>query len=377
MTGQKSHTFKFAREVRFSLPEQLLSPPYDLRDEMTWVDFSSTENPLGTPASFRKDIARSTANGVLAFAPDRDAHTLRSVLARIFGLTVDHFLVGATPSGMIRAAAQAFNPCRVGVSLPCRTETVISIANAGHIVQRVESPAGFVTPDANTLAAQGIHIDAAVLANPSFPTSRLLSRSTLLSYLDTCDWVVVDERSIELTLGGETMASLVNRYPNLIVVQSFNEQYALYGEQVSYCIACPETIAHIANFFDCSCVTMIPEIIAEDSFAEHEKLDRVREFLDSEIPWLQCMLSLIPGITIYPAEANYVLCSFHQANGLTLGVSSAEELRERLQLSGFLVRQLDGALGLEDDGYFCVAVRTREDNEKLIAAIRKIVLPND
>ena len=47
---------------------------------------------------------------------------------------------------------------------------------------------------------------------------------------------------------------------------------------------------------------------------------------------------------------------------------------QRLQLAGFLVRKLEGTPALEDSRYFCVAVRTREDNEKLVAALREIVV---
>lgn len=38
------------------------------------------------------------------------------------------------------------------------------------------------------------------------------------------------------------------------------------------------------------------------------------------------------------------------------------------------MRKLEGTPALEDSRYFCVAVRTREDNEKLVAALREIVV---
>ena len=92
------------------------------------------------------------------------------------------------------------------------------------------------------------------------------------------------------------------------------------------------------------------------------KLDIVRAFLDSEIPWMQCMLSLVPGIDIFPAEANYVMCTYHNGGDLKLAVDDVNQLSDLLQLEGFLVRKLAGMPGLKDDNYFCVAVRTREDN---------------
>ena len=361
------------RRVLDELPEQALCPPYDVRGEISWIDFSGTENPFGTPDAFVTALTDALHAGVMSYQPDREAHTLRSVLARTFSMPVESFLVGTTVSNMISAVAQAFEPCTVGVSMPCPIDYVLTLSNTGHRIEQISSPVGFITPDADLLASRGAAIDAALLANPAYPSSRLLSKATLLSYLDVCDWVVVDERSIELTLGGESLSPLVWDYKNLVVVQSFSEQYAMPGLHVSYCIAHPDTIAQIARFYDNTCVPMCAEVLAAPAAAEHPKLDGVRGFLYSEIPWMQCMLSLVPGIDIFPAEANYVMCSYHNGDGLKLAVSDVNRLSARLQLEGFLIRKLAGTPGLADNGYFCVAVRTRQDNEKLIAALRRIV----
>ena len=356
-----------------ALPEQLLSPPYELRTEMNWIDFSGTANPLGTPPSFIRAMQAALAAGELNYSPDREAHTLRSVLARQHGLPVESFLGGSTVGDMVRAVAQTYQPCTVGVAVPGPVEYALAAGNAGHRVVEIASPAGFVMPDPAAAARHGVSFDAAVLANPGYPTSRLLPLPTLLAYLDACTWVVVDERSIELTLGGESMVGLVKEHRNLVVVRSLCEPYAMPGIPISYCVAHPDTIAQIARFYDSSGVPMFAEVLGELALAECEHLERTREFLDSEIPWMQCMLSLVPGIDIFPAEANYVMCAFDHGPDLNLGVASTEELAARLQLAGFLIRKLQGTPGLANGKYFCVAVRTREDNEKLIAALREII----
>ena len=120
---------------------------------------------------------------------------------------------------------------------------------------------------------------------------------------------------------------------------------------------------------------MFAEVLAEPSALERPKLDLVRAFLDSEIPWMQCMLSLVPGIDIFPAEANYVMCTYRNEGELRLGVRDVDELCARLQLEGFLIRTLTGTPGLPDNRYFCVSVHTREENEKLLAALRKVITP--
>ena len=356
-----------------ALPEQLLSPPYELRTEMNWIDFSGTANPLGTPPSFIRAMQAALAAGELNYSPDREAHTLRSVLARQHGLPVESFLVGSTVGDMVRAVAQTYQPCTVFLAVHGPVEYALAAGNAGHRVVEIASPAGFVMPDPAAAARHGVSFDAAVLANPGYPTSRLLPLPTLLAYLDACTWVVVDERSIELTLGGESMVGLVKEHRTLVVVRSLCEPYAMPGIPISYCVAHPDTIAQIARFYDSSGVPMFAEVLGELALAEREHLERTREFLDSEIPWMQCMLSLVPGIDIFPAEANYVMCAFDHGPDLNLGVASTEELAARLQLAGFLIRKLQGTPGLANGKYFCVAVRTREDNEKLIAALREII----
>lgn len=372
LTGCTAHPG--VRDTVTALPEQLLSPPYELRTEMSWVDFSCTANPLGTPPSFIRAMETALAAGELNYSPDREAHALRSVLARLYGIPVESFLVGSTMSDMVRAVAQTYQPCTVGVAVPGPVEYALAAGNAGHRVVEITSPAGFVMPDPLAAERHGITFDAAVLANPGYPTSRLLPKPTLMAYLEACSWVVVDERSIELTLGGESMIPLVREYRNLIIVRSFCEPYAMPGIPISYCVAHPETIAQIARFYDSSCVSMFAEVLGDFVLAEREYLERTREFLDSEIPWLQCMLNLVPGISIFPAEANYVMCAFESSPDLSLGVANTQELADRLRLAGFLIRKLEGTPGLVNGKYFCVAVRTREDNEKLIAALREIII---
>ena len=349
------------------------STSYNSGENTPWIDFSIIENPFGTPASFTKAMASAIDDGALSYQPDRTALALRNALSRTLRLPEESFLVGTTVSNMIGAVSQAFEPCTVGVMVPCPSEYVLTLSNTGHRIERITSTVGYVTPNAEVIASQGIGINAAILANPGYPTSRLLSESVLLSYIEACDWVVVDERSIELTLNGKSFAPLVEQYRNLIVVQTFTEQYALPGAPVSYCIAHPHIVSEITRFYDNTDVSFIPEALAEASVLEHPKLDGVRGFLYSEIPWMQTMLSLIPGIEIFPAEANYVMCAFRNDEDLQLPVKNVDELADLLREEGCIVRKLAETPGLGGKGHFCAAVRTRQENERLINTLRMLL----
>ena len=339
----------------------------------SWVDFSIIENPFGTPASFTKALSAAIDDGAMSYQPDRSARALCNALSRTLSLPEESFLVGTTISNMIGAVSQAFEPCTVGVMMPCPVEYVLTLSNTGHRIERITSATSYVTPNAAVVAQQGAELSAAILANPGYPTSRLLPEPVLLSYLEMCDWVIVDERSIELTLGGKSFAPLVEQYRNLVVVQTFVEQYALPGTPVSYCIAHPDIVSEIRRFYDDTPISFIPEALAEASVLEYPKLEGVRGFLYSEIPWMQTMLSLIPGIEIFPAEANFVMCAYRGDGDLKLPVEDADALVELLKDGGCLVRKLSDTPGLGGKGHFCASVRTRQENERLIATLRSIL----
>ncbi|MFR3090998.1 MAG: aminotransferase class I/II-fold pyridoxal phosphate-dependent enzyme [Eggerthella lenta] len=228
-------------------------------------------------------------------------------------------------------------------------------------------------PDPAAAERHGIVFDAAVLANPGYPAAACCRRSRRCLPTSTPApgwWLTSDPSS---SRWAASMVSLVNEHRNLVVVRSLCEPFAMPGIPISYCIAHPDTIAQITRFYDSSCVPMFAEVIGELALTETEHLERTREFLDSEIPWLQCMLNLIPGIDIFPAEANYVMCTFDGGPDLALGVANTDELASACNWPGSRA-QAGRNSALEDSRYFCVAVRTREDNEKLVAALREIVV---
>lgn len=336
-----------------------------------WIDFSHTENPFGTPESFTKALIEATKNGIFSYEPDRSSLALRHALSRTLKLPEESFLVGSSVSNMIGAVSQAFEPGTVGVHIPCPVEYVLALNNTGHRIERIPSTTSYITPAASALSQAGITINAAVLSNPGYPTSRLLPEQVLLSYLEMCDWVVVDERSIELTLGGKSYAPLVAEYRNLVVVQTFSEQYALPGIPVSYCIAHPDILSEISRFYDASPVSAAAEVLADPSVREHQALKGVRDFLYGEIPWMQTMLSLIPGIEIVPAEANYVMCAY-RGSGSKESVGKLDDLVEALKREGLLIRKLGETPGLGSGEHFCVSVRARQENERLVTSIRRL-----
>lgn len=347
--------------------------PYEIRAEIDWIDFSCTANPLGTPENVSKAISRAVAEGDLSFRPNQDGEHLARIIGRYFEISADAVMVGSSVTSMIGAIAQAYRPCNVGIPTPAPAGYFLSVANVGHNPVRLVNPYSLSAVEPQTAFNNGCQFDAAVLANPSFPCARLLSEKTLQRYLDTCNWVIVDESNIGLTLGGESFVELTQKYKNLFVIRSLSTELGMSGIPMGYLVGNTDAIAHVKQFTDGSDITMFNEVVAKEFPSTTEYYEETARVLEAEIPWMQCMLSLTPGIKVFPSEANFVMCALEERTARDFGISSASDLILRLQKAGFTLCDLEGVPGIEGSRYFLVSIRTHEDNEKLINALRSII----
>ena len=87
-------------------------------------------------------------------------------------------------------------------------------------------------------------------------------------------------------------------------------------------------------------------------------IQKEREYLEREI--LKVGQEYTNCIIVYPSVANYIL------------IHSSLSLYDSLLNQGILIRDCGNFAGLPD-GYYRIAVRTHEENRKLIEAMRKAV----
>ena len=76
-------------------------------------------------------------------------------------------------------------------------------------------------------------------------------------------------------------------------------------------------------------------------------------------------LSAVPGLRTVPTQANYVMCE------LINGGSAADLASRLLNDYKILIKDLSSKKGFENRQYIRLAVRRREENERLTAALRE------
>ena len=318
-----------------ALPEQLLSPPYELRTEMNWIDFSGTANPLGTPPSFIRAMQAALAAGELNYPPDREAHTPCAACWRASTACpwsrfwwAPPWATWCAPSRRPTSPAPWAWPCRARWSTRWRPAT------PGTAWWRSRAPPASSCPTPPRPRATASSFDAAVLANPGYPTSRLLPQPTLLAYLDACTWVVVDERVHRAHARRREHGGPRERAPQprggalaLRAVRHAGHPHQLLRGAPRHHRADRALLRQLGR------ADVRRGAWASWRWPSASTCERTREFLDSEIPWLQCMLEPRARHRHLPrrGELRHVRVR-RTAPTWHLGVASTDELAGRLQL---------------------------------------------
>ena len=203
-----------------------------------------------------------------------------------------------------------------------------------------------------------------IFANPNAPTGLLTSLEDIENLLqrnqDTV--VVVDEAYIDF--GGRSAASLVDRYPQLLVVQTLSKSRGLAGLRVGAAIGSKELIAgleRVKNSFNSYPLDRVAEAGAVAALEDREwfksscnRLVGIRENLEQAL----CEL----GFEVLPSSANFVFASHPK--------HAARELFEALRERAILVRHFEKA---RIDRFLRISVGNEEDCVALVEALREII----
>jgi len=197
------------------------------------------------------------------------------------------------------------------------------------------------------------------LATPNNPTGTITPHEDILKILDTGIPTVVDEAYYEFT--GETIAPMVGKYKNLMVLRTFSKWAGLAGLRVGYGMF-PEKIAdYLLKIKEPYCVNVAALAAVRETLKATDYLMANVKNIIAERERLYSGLQRIEWLKPYPSQANFILCAVLKGK--------ASQLQQRLQDRGILVRYFDQPL-LEN----CVriSVGRPEQNDILLEMLKEM-----
>jgi histidinol-phosphate aminotransferase len=327
---------------------------------------ASNENALG-PSPKAVAAAREAMAKVNLY-PDGAAFYLREGLAAKLGVTPHELFVGNGSNELIELLVRTFVLEGEEVLTSAQSFIAYKLAASAHGRTLVEAPmkARFHYDLDALKKLLSRKTKVIFLANPDNPTGTCFPQSELLPFLDAVPketLVVLDEAYVEFVdmPGFQDSLALRKKYANLVVLRTFSKIYGLAGLRLGYGLARPDVVEYIDRVRAPFNVNLVAQAAGVAALGDVEHLERSRALVREERPFLAAGLAAL-GATVVPSQGNFILADFAGHPG--------KALFEDLLREGVVVRPM-GGYGFPNAQR--VTVGLRRENEKCLAALRKVL----
>jgi threonine-phosphate decarboxylase len=383
------------------------------------LDFSANINPRGLPPQARERLKRDTSDArLLSFYPDPSARRLRNALSEQLGVTSDAIVIGPGAESLLAPILRYLQPTRALVPVPAFSEyrRVCEQEQIEFSPFPLERSELFRVPVERLCA----HIEAepygvVLLNNPHNPSGAMLEQHQVKRVLDAASYpaarfgagakplahargsdgnargsdrshdrkgvvssksvkslahstrsssatLLLDEAFIDYVPDASLVREAANQ-PHLIVLRSLTKFYGCPALRVGYAVAHPDTVRAIRSLLPTWSVTQLASDTLAEAVADREYAEASRRENAVERERLADSLSGL-GLVVFPPAANYLLLE------LLPDMPTASELRSRLiARHRMLIRNCDSYEGLAPGRYVRIAVRSSEENWRLIQAL--------
>ncbi|MBP5460167.1 MAG: aminotransferase class I/II-fold pyridoxal phosphate-dependent enzyme [Clostridia bacterium] len=313
--------------------------------------------------------------------PDPDCRALRACIAAKETLDPGMVLCGNGASELLYRTVRFLQPKTALVVEPTFSEYEKALRETGCDVRKVYAePAyneegalcgqSFALPDLSD--ALGPDLDLLVLCSPNNPTGRSLSPEELTVLLKVCrangtlvlwdacfaDFMDLEEDPERQARYDQFLPFAVANFEDLLVLKSLTKTYAIPGLRLGYLLwSDTERMRDLASFGPPWSVSAPAQAAGVAALQDNNYLESVRQYVSQEKLRLWLALLDLP-----------CWCRRGDGNFLLL-CSERTDLAERLKAHGILVRDCANFDGL-DAHWVRFAVKTREENDELLAALR-------
>lgn len=197
------------------------------------------------------------------------------------------------------------------------------------------------------------------LCSPNNPSGNLLSKTEMINILSNLNGlVVVDEAYIDFA-PGESLLSKLEKYPNLVILQTFSKAWGLAGIRLGMAFASPEIIGILNKIKYPYNINQLTQQRVMQSLQNAEQKEAWVKNIIDEREKLATELNKLPFVQkVYPSDANFLLVK----------MDGAREKFEYLMKEGVIVRDRSKVALCE--GSLRITVGSTEENRELIEKLK-------
>ena len=325
-----------------------------------YIKLNTNESPF--PPSEKAVKYAEEAARRLNLYPDPECRELTALMAKTLGVQPDEVLMTNGSDEILNFAFMAFCDDEHPSIFPDITYGFYNVFAELNGVPYEEIPlkSDFTIDTADYIGAG----KTIFIANPNAPTGIALTLGEIEEIIKSNpdNIVVIDEAYVDF--GNESSVSLIHKYDNLLVTQTFSKSRSLAGARLGMGIASKEiirdlnTVKYSTNPYNINRMTMAAGIgILEDSeytLKNCKTIENNREYTATELKNL--------GFEITNSTANFVFAKHPLVSG--------REIYLKLKEKGILVRHFDKK---EITEYNRITIGTMEEMQTLIKTLKDIL----
>lgn len=330
-----------------------LKPYSSARDDFSgkanvWID--ANENPFNT--------------GVNRY-PDPHQRELKACLAQIKGVKPENVFIGNGSDEIIDLLYRV--TCDPGkanaiVMPPTYGMYAVSAEINDVAINKVFLREDFSVDTEAVLASINDNTRLIFICSPNNPTGNLVPIDVIDKIASKFDGlVVVDEAYIDFT-SSESAVSLIDRYPNIFVMQTLSKAWGLAGARVGVGIGSKELLTVMDKVKAPYNVNILSQQVALNSLSDIDAFKTKVDIIIEQRDWLSEQLSKMDIVKkVYPSDANFLLVKFKYTQDvfkflLDCGIVARDRSKEKWC-----------------DGCIRITLGTPDENELLVSALTQYI----
>ncbi|MBO5328336.1 MAG: histidinol-phosphate transaminase [Clostridia bacterium] len=333
--------------------------PGEQPKDAQYIKLNTNENPY-SPSKYSVDAIDREQIEKLKLYSDPESFNLRTAIANYYNVNLQNIIVGNGSDEILAFIFAAYGEC--GVVFPDITYGFYRVfANLYGVKYDAIPLTDDYKIDVNDYEKANKTV---IIANPNAQTGDYLTLIQIEELLKNNreNVVVIDEAYIDF--GGESAVKLIDKYENLIVVQTFSKSRSLAGARVGFAVASSALIADlnaVKNSFNPYNVNRLSALLAEKAIKDKEYfIQNCNKIIATRKRLVENLKSL--GFFVIPSKANFIMTKTEKISG--------ERLYLQLKERGVLVRYFSDE---RIKNFVRITIGTDEQTNILIAKIKEII----
>lgn len=327
--------------------------------------YSSARDEFSGEADVYLDANENPFNKPYNRYPDPLQWAVKEKIASVKAVGPEKIFLGNGSDEPIDIILRAF--CEPGVDNMVSIEPTYGMyqvaADINNVeVRKVKLDKEFGFSAQQLLDAANLYTKVIFICSPNNPTANLLDKTEIIKLLTGFDGLVVlDEAYIDFAPESSMLPDL-DKYENLIVLQTFSKAWGMAGIRLGMAFAQPEIIRifnKVKYPYNINMLTQKKALELLDHF--QEKDEWVKIIIEERGKMIRKLFKLPFVQVVYPSDANFILVKMNDARGIY----------EYLTEKKIIVRDRSKIVLCDD--CLRITIGSPKENRKLRKALKKLI----